>query len=345
LENARLIRFACFPSVAAVFALLTTIVAEGRELVWQGNRDSVWQHGIDRNTGDSNWYTRGGKPTRAPDGADFATFPPAPARTIVNVTRDGEELPPMRFDSTEPYKLNIRAFSTLVGTVSASSSGVLPQVTIFEGKTLVVRSKAGFSTDSFTSQILVKRGATLRFTENSFGVDGSVINHGGVVDFDDNSTAGHMKIRNLSHDPPFQSLIRFYGNSSAPTAQVINNEGALLDFSVAGEAISVSKIDNRGMLSIGTRSLAVGWSFFQHPSGRLFLDVSEGTVGQLRVYEDVDIDGHLVITGAHTLAPGRYTIISTFNGTRKGKFSEVTSTGGRIAYGANRVVLIIDPPP
>jgi hypothetical protein len=336
------VRSAMFLPAAALALFAST--AESRELVWQGNQNTNWDQGIDPKTGDSNWYTQAGKPFRAPTGSDFAIFPPGPARTIVNVTNDGEDLPRMRFESPEPYKLNIRSFSTLFDEVTATDSGTLPKVTIFEGKTLVVRGKAGFIAHPESAQILVKPGATLRFTENAAGVDGKVINHGGVVDFDNESSTGAMTIRNLSHAPPFLSLVRFYGNSRGD-ALFINNEGAMLDFSVGRERNSARGIDNDGNLAIGNRSVRVALNFRQGASGHLFIDVADGKLGDLRAMGGATIGGRLTITGAHTLTPATYTIIQTIARPRNGTFSEVTTPGGRIAYGANRVVLIVDPPP
>jgi len=347
----RTARVAC---VAILLALGAAPGAEARDLYWQGRRGDKWEHGHDPNTGLSNWYSKavGGNALRAPNGGDRAIFPPAQETTDIWIRRD-EDVSSLHIEPTATdygYTFWVRALFSIVGDgiLNDGPAGVTPQFVIARGKQLAMRNHAiigepDFSTSAARFRIL--DSGVLSFWEFSAGGNAEVVNNGGRVTFAGNASAAHMRITNRPQQPDGSpSSIRFHDNSWGISADLTNGENGLIDFATQDRSNTVERIHNNGNLHVGANRLHIKEGFTQGPLGTLWIDRAGAFHGAVIVEGVAKLGGKLKVGGFFGAAPGTYVLLRATGG-RQGKFAEVDAFGGRIAYGANRVVIIVDPPP
>jgi hypothetical protein len=331
--------------------------ADARDLYWQGQRDDIWHHGVDASTGLSNWYTSatGGIASRPPNGGDDTVFPRPSTNVPIQITREFEEVGGMGFDdegadTTARYKFRVSTIFTLVGRgVVSGNKHPPPEFVVMGNAAIILQNRAQISGQNLATAavIRIRQTGLLRFEGNSTARDAEVINSGGIVDFNDSASPDGAIITNRSTESGQRSSVRFYPGSTATALRVINEDTALLDFANLGFVYTRPMwINNKGTLLLGKTHLRLMSSFKQRSPGILYIDHgNNGEHGMLSSEDSyVDLGGKLVLTRFHELGPGTYTIIKAKFGIR-GKFAEVDAFGGRVAYGANRVVFIKDPPP
>ena len=348
--------------VLLLTVLAAPLAAAAEETYWQGRRGQIWNHGIDRSTGLSNWYTSptGDIVRNTPRPRAEAIFAEGAQEDNIRVTGYYVGIGSMRVKTSDNgFRFQIEPVVFTItgdGIINEDLTGP-PQFTIHGGSVLMMRHGSSFQSvkNAPGIRLKVRQTGVLRFTENADGGNAEVTNFGGTVDFNNTATAGSMKITNRSQASSFVSRLRFYGNSDAGRAEVINGENALVDFATSTGStglgiVNAKKIVNHGELTLGTNLLKIApgrnslrYGFEQGTSGRLWLDSSAAKNGRIRVLGTAKIAGRLDALGFWQLPPGIYNLIHAQGGL-SGKFSDVNAFGGRIEYTPQSVLFVVETP-
>jgi hypothetical protein len=348
----RALRLAC---AALLFALGGMPIADARDLFWQGRRDRLWEHGVDQNSGLSNWYSQpvGGTALRSPNGGDDAFFAHGAQQTDVRITEDHTEISALRIQPNDHrYTFWVDTFFTILGDgVRNADSANPPRFMIKTDGILQLRNHAQMlaTHEGQSAKVRLARAGVLRFEDHSNGGSAGVANDGGIVEFLDLASAHQMRIENLPQLAGEGSHIRFYDRSNGGSAHFVNGANGLLDFvntlgPLGGGVVNAGIIENDGTLSIGVRGLVIRDTFSQRSLGVLHIDRDGDLHGVLDIQGKANLGGKLLVLGFFGAPPGTYTLLHAAGGI-KGKFTDVDAFGGRIAYGSKRIVLIVDPPP
>ena len=366
---------ACTAILLALGAASGTSAQDEEDTYWQGRRDAVWAHGINK-FGDSNWYSK--RPPQ--DGGPFqgtaldvpckTKNPPVPCNGVaifaqgareydIRIGDDAQgrrpEIREMLFPhNDEKYTFDVRTFFTIRGggirnnditpplfTIAAARSGSTIAGIIVDDALLQSRG------DWPDARFRIRQGGQLIFQGNSRGGDAEVKNFGGEVRFEGFASAARMRITNRSQPSPFISRLSLTGNSTGGDGHFINQQRGQLNFgSTAGPggngSISAGKIENTGgALDLSTNTIRVGDSFTQEAEGTLSIHHDGSKHGRLIVGKDATLGGTLLATGFFRPSlVGPHTILRT-EGRRIGKFDNETLNGGRLEYGPKTVVLVI----
>lgn len=335
---------------AGAILLVFGLSAEAAALdgFWHGVRSANWSHSVQ--DGVSNWYSEppaAGQPLAVPDGT--AAFAPGALRTGVNIT-EFTRIERLRFlRNVESYRFRLRANLFVSGAGLQNNAITTPAFVVEPGANLFFEQKAGLVNrgNAASAANITNRGGVI-FVGESRGGDAAVTNEtDGVLGFNDDATAQRMAVVNER-----RSTTQFSDRSTPGRATILNKVNArLLLHTTQGPAgdgkITAGRIENRGLLRLGSNSLTVAEDFDQKRNGTLIMDALAGDREGEILAKNVELDGTLVVRGPANPRKFRFVLIRARE-QLFGRFAEVEIRGinqlrkPRVVYRPDRVLLLLD---
>ena len=337
--------------VAVLLGLGAAPSAAAENAYWQGQRDAIWENGIDRLTRQSNWSTKpvGGKAREPPDGN--AIFAQGPRETNVRITGNTRVAALIVERNDGVYTFAVKGYLDIVGAGIFNYDPTAPRFTI--SRQLSMRNAARFFAGGTLKSALIKirpRGGLLMF-DNSSGGNAEVANTGGFVDFYDFASADRMKITNTqTFSPDRGGEITFAGHSTGGDARFVNQGGGYLDFSrtrgpLGNRIVTAGDIYNDGSVNVGLNTLVVADNFVMGSglgSHQLRIRVVGNRAGKVHVEGELTLgnSAELWVEGTD-VDPGGYLVLR-HDGARSGNLQLVTHLSAYLRYFTNEIYLIVN---
>jgi hypothetical protein len=342
-----------------LLALIAVSEASAGNFYWQARRSSEWSHGINAG-GVSNWYTLpapNGVARNAPGINDTAIFARGARSYAVTISQTPTQIGKILVPVNAPqYNFNVAPHTTLSihGAGLFNRSAVPPRFYV-RGLLALTNDARLFSyTAARPALVFLSPNGALSLQRQSKGGNALVRNTGGSIGFLDDSSADRMTLTNIASfgaNPP-SARIDFDHRSTGGSAHIINQHNGIVNFTrtlgPAGNGrVSAGRIDNFGHLFIGTRAVILSGGLtleIDGVYGDLNLNIFQTRAGHIQVAKRAILGGRINITGTQVVGGRSYAIVTAGEGVI-GRFDDVFLSGvsGRLIYGANAVLLYVDP--